>query len=407
MSETPTVATPPGDSKSPLLLPTSSRSVTETVNGSHKFVIQGYSLAKGMGIGKHIASDNFTVGGYQWAIYFYPDGKNPEDNSTYVSVFIALASEGTDVRALFELTLVDQSGKGKHKIHSHFDRSLESGPYTLKYRGSMWGYKRFFRRAMLETSDYLKDDCLKINCTVGVVVSAIDCSRLHSIQVPDSDIGSHFGTLLENMEGSDVTFNVAGEKFHAHKLVLAARSSVFHLEFFDNSDENEEEIVVNDMEPKVFKAMLHFVYRDSLMEDELLASSSSSSPSVCDSLTAKLLAAADRYDLIRLKRMCESHLCKDISVNSVSKTLALADCYHAAELKAVCLRFAAENLAAVMRSDGFEYLKENSPSLQSELLKTVAGCEEDCSSAGGKSRSVWAQLSDGGDTNGRRVRQRT
>ena len=117
--------------KALLVSPTSSRSVTETVNGSHRFVIQGYSLAKGMGVGKHIASDNFTVGGYQWAIYFYPDGKNPEDNSTYVSVFIALASEGTDVRALFELTLLDQSGKGKHKVHSHFDRSLESGPYTF------------------------------------------------------------------------------------------------------------------------------------------------------------------------------------------------------------------------------------------------------------------------------------
>lgn len=64
-------------------------------------------------------------------------------------------------------------------------------------------------------------------------------------------------------------------------------------------------------------------------------------------------------------------------------------------------------LAAVMRSDGFEYLKENCPSLQSEILKIVAGCEEDCSSGGGKSRSVWAQLSDGGDTSGRRVRQRT
>jgi speckle-type POZ protein len=118
--------------------PTSSRSVTQTVNGSHRFVIQGFSLAKGMGVGKHIASETFTVGGYQWAIYFYPDGKNPEDNSAYVSVFIALASEGTDVRALFELTLQDQSGKGKHKVHSHFVRSLESGPYTLKYRGSMW-----------------------------------------------------------------------------------------------------------------------------------------------------------------------------------------------------------------------------------------------------------------------------
>nr|KJB44499.1 hypothetical protein B456_007G255900 [Gossypium raimondii]KJB44501.1 hypothetical protein B456_007G255900 [Gossypium raimondii] len=329
---------------SPLGSPTSSRSVTQTVNGSHRFTIKGYSLAKGMGVGKHIASESFTVGGYQWAIYFYPDGKNPEDHSTYVSVFVALASEGTDVRALFELTLLDQSGKGKHKVHSHFDRALESGPYTLKYRGSMWGYKRFFRRAMLETSDFLKDDCLKINCTVGVVVSETDCPRLHSIQVPESDIGSHFGILLENEEGSDITFNVFGEKFHAHKLVLAARSPVFEAEFSDRM-EDDNEIVVTDMEPKVFKALLHFIYRDSLIDDEeFVGTSSSSMPSVSDALAAKLLAAADKYDLPRLRLMCESVLCKDISVNSVANILALADRHYAMDLKSVCLKFAAENL---------------------------------------------------------------
>ncbi|XP_020586054.1 BTB/POZ and MATH domain-containing protein 4-like isoform X2 [Phalaenopsis equestris] len=330
--------------------PTSSRSVTETVNGSHKFVIQGYSLAKGMGIGKHIASDTFTVGGYQWAVYFYPDGKNPEDNSTYVSVFIALASEGTDVRALFELTLVDQSGKGKHKVHSHFDRSLESGPYTLKYRGSMWGYKRFFRRAALETSDYLKDDCLKINCTVGVVVSVMDCPRLHSIQVPESDMGLHFGLLLEKQESSDVIFDVAGEKIHAHKLVLAARSPIFRSMFFDGPDEALSEIVITDLEPKVFKAMLHFIYKDTLDEDDVPVGSGSPGISVSDTLAAKLLAAADKYGLARLRLMCESYLCKDISVNSVAGTLALADRFHAMELKAACLRFAAENLSEYFKT---------------------------------------------------------
>ena len=117
---------------------TSSTSVTETVRGSHQFKITGYSLSKGIGIGKYIASDTFSVGGYDWAIYFYPDGKSVEDNGTYVSLFIALASDGTDVRALFELTLLDQSGRERHKVHSHFERTLESGPYTLKYRGSMW-----------------------------------------------------------------------------------------------------------------------------------------------------------------------------------------------------------------------------------------------------------------------------
>ncbi|KAL3581586.1 hypothetical protein D5086_015918 [Populus alba] len=183
-----------------------SKSINETVNGSHQFTIKGYSLAKGMGAGRCIPSDVFNVGGYDWAIYFYPDGKNPEDSSMYVSVFIALASEGTDVRALFELTLVDQSGKGKHKVHSHFDRALESGPYSLKYRGSMWGYKRFFRRTTLETSDYLKDDCLIMNCTVGVVRTRLEGPKQYSISVPPSDMGRGFKELLESESGCDIDF---------------------------------------------------------------------------------------------------------------------------------------------------------------------------------------------------------
>ncbi|KAG8098498.1 hypothetical protein GUJ93_ZPchr0013g34994 [Zizania palustris] len=395
--------------------PTSSRSVTQTVNGSHRFVIQGFSLVKGMGVGNHIASETFTVGGYQWAIYFYPDGKNPED-SVYVSVFIALASEGTNVRALFGLTLLDQSDKGEHKVHSPFDRSLESGSYTLNSRGSMWGYKRFFRRTALERSDFLKDDCLKINCTVGVVVSTMDYAKPHSIHVPESDICYHFGALLDNQDGVDVIFDVEGEKFHAHKLVFAARSSFFRSKFFDHeSDEEKNEVdtsnneikevvIIDDMEPKVFKAVLNFMYRDNLVgHDELSASSSDCS--IFDTSAGKLLAAADKYDLPRLRLICESYLCEHVSVNSVATILALADRHHATELKSVCLKFAAENLAAVIRTDGFDYLKDKWPSLRSE---PVAGCEDEECSRGGKSQSVWGQLSDGdgGDTSGRRVRPR-
>lgn len=117
---------------------------------------------------------------------------------------------------------------------------------------------------MLETSDYLKHDCLKINCTVGVVVSAIDCSRLHSIQVPDSDMGAHFGMLLENTENSDVTFIVAGEKFHAHKLVLAARSPIFQSKFFEE-EEDKHEIVISDLDPKVFKVKVLHIYMPAML----------------------------------------------------------------------------------------------------------------------------------------------
>ncbi|KAG2300858.1 hypothetical protein Bca52824_037330 [Brassica carinata] len=387
--------------------PTTSKSVTQTVNGSHQFIIQGYRLAKGMGVGKHIASDNFTVGGYQWGIFFYPDGKNPEDNSSYVSVFVALASEGTEVRALFELALVDQSGKGNHKVHSHFERSLDTGPYTLKYKGSMWGYKRFYRRTQLETSDFLKDDCLIINCTVGVVVSEVQCPRLHSIRVPDSELGSHFGVLLDSMEGSDVTFDIAGEKFQAHKLVLAARSPFFKSKFFNELEANSTEVTINDLEPKVFKIMSVFMLCSFQTFDLLKL------PDIYETLIVKLLAAADKYYLNRLRLLCESHICKGVSVKSVAKILALADRYKATELKSVCLKFTAENLAAVLETDAYQQQKDECLSLQSELLKAVAGYEESSNSIA-KSLSVWAQLSEGGgggggggDTSSRHVRQRT
>ena len=98
--------------------------------------------------------------------------------------------------------------------------------------------------------------------------------------------------------------------------------------------------------------MLHFIYRDALNEEELVASTSCESSSVFDTLTAKLLAAADKYELGRLRRVCESHLCAYISVSSVARALALADRYQATELKAVCLRFAAENLAGTLFTFG-------------------------------------------------------
>ncbi|XP_010937555.1 BTB/POZ and MATH domain-containing protein 3 isoform X3 [Elaeis guineensis] len=322
-----------------------SKSVCETVNGSHRYTVKGYSLVKGMGFGKYITSDTFSVGGYQWAVYFYPDGKNPEDNSLYVSVFIALASEGTDVRALFELTLLDQSGKGKHKVHSHFDRALEGGPYTLKYRGSMWGYKRFYRRTALETSDYLKDDCLVMNCTVGVVRNRIETSRQFSIPVPPPDMGKCLKELLESGMGSDIVFEVGDETFKAHKQILAARSPVFNAQFFGLiGDPKMDRVVVQDVEPPVFKAMLLFIYSDEFPDVHELTGS----VSLCTStiLVQHLLAAADRYGLDRLRKLCESKLCEELTADTVAATLALAEQHQCSHLKSVCLKFTAarENL---------------------------------------------------------------
>ncbi|KAK9984127.1 hypothetical protein SO802_033652 [Lithocarpus litseifolius] len=110
--------------------------------------------------------------------------------------------------------LLDQSGKERHKVHTQFGRTPESGPYTIKNRGSMWGCKRFINRTVLETSDYLKDDCLKVHCRVGVVRSYKICS----IAVPPSNIGQNLGQQFETGKGTDVNFEVDGETFASHSV---------------------------------------------------------------------------------------------------------------------------------------------------------------------------------------------
>ncbi|KAF8685293.1 hypothetical protein HU200_044060 [Digitaria exilis] len=65
----------------------------------------------------------------------------------------------------------------------------------------------------------------------------------------------------------DVTFEVQGDTISAHRLVLAARSPVFKAELFGPMKERTmSHIRIVDMDPRVFKAMIHFIYTDTLPE---------------------------------------------------------------------------------------------------------------------------------------------
>jgi len=70
-------------------------------------MIVGYSLKKCFGFGKFIQSATFTVGGYDWAIQFYPDGVN-DLTKGYTAVYLVLVSKKVEVRASYVLSLVNQ-----------------------------------------------------------------------------------------------------------------------------------------------------------------------------------------------------------------------------------------------------------------------------------------------------------
>ncbi|WVZ87216.1 hypothetical protein U9M48_033891 [Paspalum notatum var. saurae] len=132
-----------------------------------------------------------------------------------------------------------------------------------------------------------------------------------------------------------------------------------------------EPIKVHDMEPAIFEELLHFVYTDSM------------SPSSSDfedgggvMVMPRLLVAADRYGLDRLRLMCEVKLCRGIDAKTVADTLALAERHHCARLKDACLGFIASRdanvLGVVMKTDGFKHLVASCPSVAVDILDKIA-----------------------------------
>ncbi|KAI3888371.1 hypothetical protein MKW92_006687, partial [Papaver armeniacum] len=340
--------------------------IYETVKGSHEFKIQGYSVAKGLGVGKSMTSGRFTVGGHDWVLVFYPHGRS-ESCKEYVSVYIKLVSPTQVtasyeiITASYEIKLLDQTGKGIHSLGTG-----PKSPIKCNKESCSWRHRRYMKISELETSSFLKDDCLSIHCTVETV-------QAHSvIPVRPSDMIQNLKDLLKSQLGTDVTFQIGNEFFRAHKLILAARSPVFRAMFFGSvGNPDMDTVAIEEFDPLAFKAMLLFLYSDELPETREL----SDSDSLCTStaIMQHLLAAADRFDLARLRSMCEAKLCAEITANTVATTLALAEQHRCLQLKNVCLNFATkpENLGEVVKSDGFASLEKSCPSLLIDLTPRV------------------------------------
>lgn len=187
-----------------------------------------------------------------------------------------------------------------------------------------------------------------------------------SVPLPSSDMHEHFGQLLSTGDGADVTFEVGDETFPAHRSVLAARSSVFKVELFGPMKERTDTIVrLEGIEAKVFKAMLHFVYNNSLPHID----AGEEMP-----MAQHLLVVADRYNLVKLKSTCEDTLCEHIETSTVATILALAEQHGCGSLKRACFKFVASlgNFKALTASDGFEHLMGSCPHLIKELSANLA-----------------------------------
>ncbi|XP_062196532.1 BTB/POZ and MATH domain-containing protein 1-like [Phragmites australis] len=360
-----------GASQTPITT-TASTCAPETARGKHTFKIAGYSLYKGLGPGKFIRSSTFFVGGRGWSIRYYPDGHAGEENSPFVSVYLELMEKksAAEVRAIYDLRLVDQlTGTSKVLFNLVVPRAFSG-------ESPAWGARWFMRRTELEASTFLREDKLVIECQITVIVTppVAEPETTGKILVPPSGLSVDLGKLLEAEEGADVAFRVEEEIFRAHMIVLAMRSPVFKAQLYGPlRDKGRRIITIEDMQPAVFKSLLHFIYTDSLPSMDDLDTDENKE------IVKHLLVAADRYAMDRMKLICESILCKRLGVESVATTLALADRHHCSQLKDICIQFiiSSNSMDEMMASQGYVDLKTTCPAVTVEIWEKASKSRRD------------------------------
>ncbi|CAL4979502.1 unnamed protein product [Urochloa decumbens] len=346
-----------------------------TVTGSHVLRIECFSQTKGLGERKCIKSDPFSVGGHTWVVRYYPDGDRTDSciETDWISVDVWLAepaSRDEEVRAGINFSILNEQGKPVQAFKKFCsDKTQVFPPLGRSSESWLWGYEKFIKRKPgLERSSYLKGDCLRIKCDVTVVEFGVrkEGAKRRRITVPPSDLHQDLGRLLSSQRGGDVVFKVGDEFFPAHRSVLAARSSVFNAEFFGPMNEKTDgHIRIEDMEANVFKVLLDFMYTDSLPamdEGEEIV------------MAQHLLVAEDRYDLKRLKLICEDKLCNHINIETVATTMALAEQHGSQGLRESCFEFLSTpgNLKKIKATDGYQHLKASCPSFLEELVDKFA-----------------------------------
>jgi speckle-type POZ protein len=320
--------------------------------------IDGFSLTGSMG-NEDCVKSRWAFDGYEWEIRIYPATMNC---SVAVAVaFLSRARKGS-VRAAIGFRIVDPRGKIKTSneacVSWVFSNPQECSPKKL-----------IAGRGELGASAFVRDDSFTMQCTITVLKELPDTApdSVEEVRVPSSNLHRHLAGLLESETGADVTFLVSGEPFAAHKSILAARSPVFMAEFFgDMKEKCSQRVEVRDMEAAVFKALLHFIYTDTVAElDE--------KDEAATVMAQHLLAAADRYGLDRLKLICEGKLFGGINVDTVATTLALAEQHDCPQLKAKCVGFIVRSpavLDAVLATEGYKHLEASCPSVLADLLKS-------------------------------------
>ena len=318
------------------------------------WTIHNFSHSTFRSDGSHLKSPIFQTlengSTINWYLHLVRQANNDKsENDMYLAAF-GEASEECEISAKFEFTLVNESTYKRIEFYGTIISRLcqpEQGfnvPCT----------KNFFQSSLLiaENSGFLPNDKLTIECyikyiTVQLRVTSTEHGGNH--QVPKCQLVDDIGALFGDRNFCDVELMVNGKHFHAHKNMLAARSSVFAAMFKDEMAEKINNTVeITDIDQEVFEEVLRYIYTEE-------------TSSLTHEKAMKLLVAADKYELNRLKIICEVFMGNNLTKDNVTDILMLADAHCSTLLKAAAVEFINTHIKDVQDTNGYKSMRKSHP----------------------------------------------
>ena len=190
-----------------------------------------------------------------------------------------------------------------------------------------------------------------ISSSADLPVLAVDCT---------GGLSSHLEELFNDMSLSDVTLNIGGCEFPAHKNILAARSKYFAAMFKQPMrEQSTNKIKMEDIEPEVFKELLRFIYTGRI------------STATMETMATGLFVAADKYLLEELKMKCEKYLVLHMSPDNCVVLLLHGNLLNPAEPLKEAAKFLRRFPNEVTATARWEKMKQEDPVLLCEIHQFV------------------------------------
>ncbi|CAE8721858.1 unnamed protein product [Polarella glacialis] len=328
-------------------------------------------------VGKPIVSPTLCpIGRNSFNIHAYFGGSDESKKGTF-GLFVSPTGPDS-MQFMFEPGCISQSTGEEIVCSPPAPRRYQGGKGLLLAHGSD-GYgestgRNFEASFSFETitgSRFVQSDQIVFVLKLQVDIDGVVQSEPPKETKPPSAFLASWGNLFTEGRHTDVTFSLstgeATQQLHAHRLVLAANSSVFEQMLFSSSMSEakpDTEIELADLDARLAQNFIRSFYIDNL-DAELWDD---------DEALCHLMKSFHKFQVKGMLKRCEDCVIKKLSVENVSERLMMADLFDLGSLRESALSFlsaSSHRLAEVQSTDGFARLTKQRPHLLADVLATA------------------------------------